>query len=412
MRMFCFALGAIVLSTLSPRAVDARPITLPEALAAVEGSPTLAVAASDVEAAAGNADQAGTYTYNPTVSVAAGPAFGMGMRVYDMQASIAQVIELGGKRSKRRRVAIAESDAATERLAAARNELVAEVRRAFLVALVAQSRVVVTTDNEVAARELQAAAQERVRVGAATQTEVNVAVAGLGRAIAAKKAAERDLLLARQALGDALGVVGTDLDPVGIIPTFPAPPTDEQALVTAALSARRDLVAAERTRAARAADVDLANAQATPDPELSVTWSRDAIDQANAFVGGISLALPLWNRNQGNRRAARAALKRAGIELDALRREVERDVRTAARRYRSATDAVASFDEQVVGTLAENLKLARETLAAGKLGLLELNAVRRDLVDSQLAYLDTLVEATEARAALETATGQSLGGTP
>ena len=89
-----------------------------------------------------------------------------------------------------------------------------------------------------------------------------------------------------------------------------------------------------------------------------------------------------------------------------------REVRTALRRYRSATDAVAAFDQQVVGTLAENLKLARETLAAGKLGLLEVNVVRRDLVESQLAYLDSIAEAVEARAALETAIGHSLEGTP
>lgn len=415
MRQISFALGAIaVLTIVGLCPAEARPITLPEALAAVEASPSLAAAATEVDEARGNVEQAGTYAYNPSVGVAAGPAFGpvAGSPVFDFEASLSQVIELGGKRGARKRAAIAEHDAAAETLAAARNELLAEVRRAFVVALVAQTRVTVTSENEVAARELHAAALERVRLGAATQTEVNVAVAGLGRAIAAKKAAERDLLLARQSLGDALGVAGTDLEPAGAVPSFPAPPADEQAIVNAALAARRDLAAAERVRAARDAQVDLADALATPDPELSVSWTRDAIDQANAFVGGIRVELPLWNRNQGSRKAARAARKRADIEADALRRGVERDVRSAVRRYRSATETLSAFDEHVVGTLAENLKLARETMAAGKLGLLELNAVRRDLVDSQLAYLDSIAEAVEARAALELATGQPLGGTP
>lgn len=406
------AVGAALFTLFVHNSVQARPITLAEALAGVERSPTIAAGAASVDEARGNVEQAGTYVYNPSLFGSAGPVLGQDERAYDFELGIAQIIELGGKRSARRRAALALRDAAAERLAAARNELVAEVRRTFLAALVAKARVGVTTENEAAARELRAAATERVRLGAATQTEVNVAVAGLGRAIAARKAAERDLLLARQALGTALGIVGTDLEPAGALPTFPPPPTAEDALVTAALGARRDLAAAERTRAARDAEVDLADAAVVPDPELSVSWARDAIDSTDAVLAGLRFGLPLWNRNGGNRAAARAVRKRAAIEADALRRTVEREVRTALRRYRSATDAVAAFDQQVVGTLAENLKLARETLAAGKLGLLEVNVVRRDLVESQLAYLDSIAEAVEARAALETAIGRSLEGTP
>jgi cobalt-zinc-cadmium efflux system outer membrane protein len=196
------------------------------------------------------------------------------------------------------------------------------------------------------------------------------------------------------------------------LPAFPAVKEAEDALVAAALAGRRDLAAADRVRAARAADVDLADAQATPDPELSVSWVRSATEDTNAVFAGLRIELPLWNRNQGNRAAARAGRHRAEIELGAMRAAVDREVRVAMRRYRGATDAVAAFDQQVVGTLAENLKLARETLAAGKLGLLEINNVRRDLVESQLTYLDAIAEAVDARAALEKSIGRSLEGTP
>ena len=397
----------------SSSAARARPITLAEALAAAEHSPTLGVASAQVEEARGNLEQAGQYTYNPTIGASAGAARVTGAKTfYDFEVGISQAFELGGKRSARKRVAGAERAAATENLAATRNALRAEVRRAFELALVAQSRLDVTRENELAARQFQEAANERLRLGAATQTDVNVAVAGLGRAIATQKAAERDLLLARQALGDALGVPGADLEPTGVLPSFPRPAASEDQLVAEALGARRDLAAVERVREARAADVDLADALATPDPELSATWARDALDDSNAVIVGVRIALPLWNRNQGNRRAARALRNRATIEAEAFRRGVDREVRVAVRRYRAATEAIASFDQQVVGTLAENLKLARDSLAAGKLGLLDLNNVRRDLVESQLTYFDSIAEAVEARATLEGALGRSLEGTP
>ncbi len=397
----------------SSSAAHARPITLAEALALADKSPTLGVAEAQVDEARGNLEQAGKYTYNPAIGGSAGRArVGGAQTFYDFEVGISQAIELGGKRSARKRVAASERDAATENLAATRNALRAEVRRAFELALVAQSRVAVTTENELAARQFQEAANERLKLGAATQTDVNVAVAGLGRALAAKKAAERDLLLARQALGDALGTPGADLEPTGPLPTFPKPAASEDQLVNDALGARRDLAAVERVRDARAAAVDLADALAMPDPELTITYARDAVDGANAIVVGVRIELPLWNRNQGTRHAARALRNRATIEATAFRSGVDREVRIAVRRYRAANDAIASFDQQVVGTLAENLKLARDSLAAGKLGLLDLNNVRRDLVESQLTYLDSIAEAVEARAALERAIGRSLEGTP
>lgn len=408
------ALAAVsLLILLSAVVAHARPITLQQALALVEDSPELGLAAASVDEARGNLEQAAKYAFNPAVGVTVGPARGAGGgTLYDFEIGLSQAIELGGKWSARKRVAHAEREAATEVVAATRNVLRAEVRRAFELALVVQSRVAVTTENEGAARHFQDAARERLQAGAATQTDVNVAVAILGRAIAAKKTAERDLLLARQALGEALGINGADLEPTGPLPTFSASPTNEDAMVTEAIGARRDLVAADRMKVARAADVDLAEALATPDPELSVAWARSQVDGTNAIVVGIRLELPLWNRNQGNRHAARALRERASVEAKALRIGIERETRFAVRRLRAATEAVSAFDQQVVGTLAENLTLARDSLAAGKLGLLELNNVRRDLVDSQLTYLDAIGEAVEARAALETALGRSLEGTP
>lgn len=414
MHRFRTALVAVSFPFLvSAGVVHARPITLQEALALVDGSPDLALAAASLDEARGKLEQAGTYNFNPVVSATAGPAFGMGGggTLYDFEIGISQAIELGGKRSARKRVARAERDAATEVAAATRTLLQAEVRRAFELALVAQARVAVTTENEGAARHFRDAAGERLQAGAATQTDVNVAVAILGRAIAAKKTAERDLLLARLALGEALGVSG-DLEPSGALPTFQLPSANEDALATEAVGVRRDLVAADRITAARAADVDLADALATPDPELSVAWARSEVDATNAVLVGLRVEIPIFNRNKGNLHAARTQRERAAVEAKALRGEIEREARFALRRYRAATEAVAAFDQQVVGTLAENLTLARDSLAAGKLGLLELNNVRRDLVDSQLTYLDAIAEAVEARAALETALGRSLGGNP
>jgi cobalt-zinc-cadmium efflux system outer membrane protein len=401
------ALCAVVTIT-SPVLVHARPITLAEALAAVESTPAIGAASATVDEAEGNLEQADTRAYNPSLVVGGGPSFGFDDTAYDLQISVGQVFELGGKRRKRTRVAAFDRDAAEKDVETTRLTLRAEVWRTFHLALVAQQRVTVATDNETHAREFADAAAERLRLGAATQTELNVAKANRGRAIAARKAAERDVVVARAALAAAIGSEDPDLEPAGELPAFGAPPADEDALVDAALAKRPDLAALVHVREARDADIDLADALATPDPELSVSWSRSAVEDIDAVFVAVRFDLPLWNRNRGGRHAARAAHKRASIEVDGAEREIERDVRAAVKRYQAAVDAVASFDTDVVSALDENLTLAHESLAAGKLDLIELSTVRRDLVESQLAYLDSLAEAVEARAALELVVGGSL----
>ncbi len=402
----------VVVSITSPGLAHARPITLDEALAAAESNPDIGAASATVDEAEGNLEQADTRLYNPTLFLGGGPYFGPDATDYYLEVTVAQVFELGGKRDKRARVAAAERDAAAKDVDTTRLDVRAEVWRAFHVALVAQQRVHVATDNETAARELADAAAERSRLGAATQTDINVAKANRGRATAARKAAERDVTLARAALAAAIGSSDPDLEPSGELPTFPAAPTDVDALVAAALASRADLAALVHVREARDADVDLADALAKPDPELSVSWSRSAVEDIDAVIVSVGIQLPLWNKHRGDRHAARAASKRASIEVDGAQKEIEREVRTAVLRYQAALDAVASFDTDVISALDENLMLARESLAAGKLDLFELSAVRRDLVESQLTYLDSLVEAVEARAALELVVGGSLEVAP
>lgn len=402
----------VVVAITSPGSASARPITLEEALAAAESNPDIAAAAATVEEAEGTLDQADTRAYNPRFFIGGGPSFGVDDTAYDLEIGVGQIFELGGKRRKRARVAASERDAAAKDVDTVRLTVRAEVWRAFHVALVAQQRVTVATENETAARELADAAAERMKLGAATQTDINVAKANRGRATAARKAAERDVLLAQADLAAAIGSDDPDLQPTGELPAFDAAAVDEDQLVAAALANRPDLAALVHVREARDADVGLADALATPDPELSVSWSRSAVDDIDSVVVAVSIDLPLWNRNKGGRRAARAAHKRASIEVTGAELEIERDVRAAAQRYKAAIDAIASFDEGVISALDENLALARESLAAGKLDLFELSAVRRDLVESQLTYLDTLVEAVEARAALELVVADSLAVKP
>ncbi|MBI5547135.1 MAG: TolC family protein [Deltaproteobacteria bacterium] len=391
----------------------AEKITLDEALKrAAKDNPDLQAAGAEVEVSAGVLLGARKLPYNPELDARLGPAFGGGQTLFEYEVGLSQTLELGGQRKRRTAAAEARRGAADARERWARYLTALRVRRAYFLALVTRARLETTRDAETVAAELKAAAVERISLGAGTQLEVNVGTAAVGRAQAERMAAERRYREARAELASIIGAApDADLEPEGQVPRFETPALTEEEYVERALK-REDVAALGLERDATQADLALAEALAVPDLSLGVTYGRDAVDSTNAVLLGLSMPIPIFNRNQGGQAAARGALRRTTILADVGRREAEREARTAFRNYSLARDAVSGFDRDVIEKLGENLGLARESFRAGKIGLLEFNVVRRDLVDTRLAYLDALAQLVDAWFALEAAAGGSVGVSP
>lgn len=406
--IIAFSLGTIV--SVVPRPTHATPITLQAATErALAENPDLGRATSDIGIGEGRLVTARTRPFNPEVGVSAGPVRVGGTTVVDYEVSLGQVFELGGKRS--RRVAVAEADLAATRARKdwTRREVVLRVRRAYYLATLDRARVATARDALAAADEARAAMLERLRQKAGTQLEVNVATADAGRAKRALLDAERSYTTARAVLGATIGAQPAEnLEPADEAPPPPELVVTEDALVGAAMSTRADLRAARFDRDAAAAGVSLSDAGAVPDLGVNLRYSRekDPDFTFDVFAIGISVPLPIFDRKQGDRLAARSTLRKADIEEKAVRWQAERDIRSAYRTYQAAREAVRAFDLDVVGKLNENLTLARESFQAGKIGLVEFNVVRRDLVETRFAYLDAWREAVEALIALELAAGE------
>jgi outer membrane protein, heavy metal efflux system len=389
----------------------AETISVEEALGRAEDrNPDLKQLAADLQAARGGLLGARLVPFNPEVGVRAGPAFADGQAPLGYDLSLSQTIELGGQRGHRVEGAQARVSAAELRLAYGRLQLAARVRRAYFLAIVARSRVSANREAEEVAADLKAAADDRARLGAGTQLEQNVASSVLGRARRDRHVAERRY---REALTELATVTGTAAavqpEPAdGPLPAFGPPTVGEDEFVARALARRGDVAAAARERAGAEADVALAGSQSVPDVSLSAGYGRDAIDRTNTVTFGLAIPIPIFNQNQGGRAVASAALAKARIAEATAPREAERQARAALSSYRLAIDAVRGFDRDVVERLKENLDLARESVQSGKIGLLLFNSVRRDLVDTRLAYLDALSELVEARSALELTAGGSL----
>ncbi|MBN9657539.1 MAG: TolC family protein, partial [Acidobacteria bacterium] len=128
-------------------------------------------------------------------------------------------------------------------------------------------------------------------------------------------------------------------------------------------------------------------------------------DTDNLLAGGVSINLPLRNRNQGNIQAAVARHQNASLRRQYLERVIRQEIQVAIARYETATKALAVFDEGVLQQSRENVRILRAAYDLGEIRLIDVINEQRRLVDTQRAYTDLLREAFVAAVDLERATG-------
>jgi cobalt-zinc-cadmium efflux system outer membrane protein len=196
----------------------------------------------------------------------------------------------------------------------------------------------------------------------------------------------------------------------------------DQAL-TRALAERPDLKATRAEESLTDAEVRLAKSDAVPNVVASTRYSRvnsqfdqfglsapggspvPIRDTDNLLTGGVSINLPLRNRNQGNIQAAIARHQNAALRRQYLERVIRQEVQAAVARYETATKALTVFDQGVLEQSRENVRILRAAYDLGEIRLIDVINEQRRLVDTQRAYTDLLREAFLAAVEIERATG-------
>lgn len=370
----------------------APALTLEEALARAEASaPALIQARAAVDAAAGRRRQAGLGP-NPEARVELenfnGSGIYSGLDRAETTYSLGQTIELGGKRSSRVRAGEAELEAARLAATIARADLTVAVKTRFATALATDTQVTLARAALGRANDLAASAQALVDAGREPPLRALRA-----RAAAGEAQAELDRVIAldnaaRASLAALLGDTTAPQRVVGALSGGPRPagvPDPTESL---------DVRLAEAQATAADAIVRRERAAGTPDVTAEAGYRRWEEDNESAIVFGLSVPLPLFNRNQGNVAAANAdAVAAKSRRLQVLAESVQR-IRGAEDNFVAAESRVRTL-EQVAGPAAQQaLDLARAGFEAGRFSLL-------DVLDAEAAFASaqaTLIEAQRDRA--------------
>ena len=383
-----------------PPAVAVSPLqslTMDQALeAAFSNNPELAAAQWDIGIAQGDLQQAGLMP-NPQVSWEAEDTR---RNSRTTTVLINQQIELGGKRGARVDVASRNQDAVGIELERKRNVLRADVIQAFSSASTAQQRVFLARQSlELAERGLRVA-QGRIKSGKTSPVEGTRAEVQLSEVRLELRRAERDEASALQQLALVMGaplpvflVVG---DSSRSMPAVPDP-----LLLLDRIDRTAELRLAALQIDQREASLELERAQRIPDLTVSVGSQYDALERERVNVVGLSMPIPLFNRNQGNVLAAARRTDQARDLRNASELRLRTEIQTTLDQWRTANTEVASFNQTILPATQSAVDTATRGFEMGKFNFLDVLDAQRTLISARTQYIQAITEATNAWVRIE-----------
>ncbi|WP_033898412.1 TolC family protein [Pseudomonas sp. FH1] len=389
-------LGAGVLWVVAS-ASQAQTLTLDSALqTAFANNPELAAAQWDIDIAQGGRQQAGLIP-NP---VASWDVEDTRRDSRTTSIKISQALELGGKRGARIDVASRAQDAAALTLEQRRNTLRAEVIDNYYGALLAQERLDLAQRSMTVAERGLVVANGRVTAGKASPVEATRAQVQLSEIRLELDRAQIGLTDAYRRLAASTGSAAPNFQAVATQnPSTPTVPSATQLL--ARLEQTTELRLAKLSILQNEASVGLEKAQRIPDLDVSIGSQYDASVRERVNLVGVSMPIPLFNRNQGN---VLAATRRADQARD-LRNATELRLRTETRQaldlWQSANTEVRAFNQQILPAAQSAVDSATRGFEMGKFSFLDVLDAQRTLIAARTQYLNATAQATDAWVRIE-----------
>jgi len=394
--------------------IDAARGTTADELAAyaLENNAELAALRNEVEAAEALVKQA---RLRPNPMLEASGARQIGGADNNLMVAGSLPLELGGRRAARVRVAETELEVRKQILADRERLLAAETRSKFGETFASALKLKFTEEIIGVATNNYQLVAATVEEGRRPPLEQNVETVELNRLRAMRETGEGAVEIAMFELRNLIGmppeeplVLRGDFE--NLLETIP-PRTEaaEQALRT-----RPDLQGARLTEILAAARIEQARAGGGLDASLTAGYQRmnssfpvNGIDDAgnlrpvqdifNFYTFGITLELPVRNRNQG-------AVEAAAFDQTAARRRrefgeltIRREVAVAFARYERAARAMEIYRVGVREQAKVNLLVVRQTYELGSKPLFDYIAEQRRFIEIENGFIDARLETYLAR---------------
>ena len=278
--------------------------------------------------------------------------------------------------------------------------------------MVRYSRVSVKGLENLYARYQELYKRGNASLGDLNRVKIQLRTAQLG--VADAEAAYRK---AKLDLGSLMNLTREEVDKLELRGTIydtlpPPPPVDE--LRKIALESRPDIISYRLGVQRAEADVRLARASRYSNPYLlfqPYTYQDNTpygLKSAVSYALGVTVPLPVFNRNQGGVQRAVLNVTQTQIELSETERQALVDVEKAVQEYDVSRREVNELANDVIPAAKQVRDEAFRLLGAGEKSLLEYIAAQLEFNQVAKQYLDTAIRHRRSMVNLNTVTGKRI----
>jgi cobalt-zinc-cadmium efflux system outer membrane protein len=373
------------------------PLGLSDLIAlSLERNPALQQVRLDIEAARGQALQAGLYP-NPTLGVMGDELGGReGPGGFITAPFVKQEIVTPGKLGLARSVADKEVDQATLLLVRQRAVLLTTVRQGYFEVLAARRRFEVLGELVGVANQSYELTRTLVKEKQAAKVDLLQLQAELNRLRTDHEAARRDAVAAWRRLAASMGV--PQMPEPTLVGNLDAPfPGYDFDRASAYMLAVHPDVRSAQVGVTRA-QLALRRAQLEPIPNVTAGagYQRDNKGREDLWVFQVEMPIPVFNRNQGNIRSAQAELGHAVQEVSRVENELSGRLAGAFGQYSAARQRAEQYRTSILPDVREVYRVYVAAAKAGQFDYLRVLQAQRAVQEANLEYVRSLAEAWRA----------------
>ena len=282
-----------------------------------------------------------------------------------------------------------------------RSRIRTDVAQAFYSALAAQRREELATKfAEVAERGVRLA-EERLEAGEGTKADVLQAEVQASQVVVLRRQSAVALKGAKRQLASVVGVAFTDDAPLNGQLEDGLAVADFESLHQSLVAGSPQIQAAlaEVTGARR--NLQRQGVQAIPNVTGQLGLGRDASSDDTFVNFGISVPLPVHNRNQGNISRANADYCRATQKVQRLQLQLKNRLAAVVQDYEVATVALDEYQQTILPKAEAALALAEEAYTAGEFDFLRVLTARRNFFEANFQSVALAAQAARQKALLD-----------
>lgn len=317
-----------------------------------------------------------------------------------------QLFELGGKIGSRVNQAEKEILSAEGQYELIKLDVIAQVKSTFFELYQIHLQKLLQQNFILINEEILRTISERVKAGRTSPAEESKVKVALINSQIELQRLQRSYLSAQTRLNSLLGTTGINLVPsTDLFDKLFIPPDKKNILED--LENIPSIKNLNNQTNIRKAQLELEESQAVPDLTVGAGYRYLNELKTNAFVAGLSIPLPFFNRNQGNIQSAEIRIQQMDEIIRAQKLSVISSLNTSFNNLLSAYNNSMQFKESILPESEKAYEITKKGYLQGRFAFIDLLDAQRTLFETQTQYLLELSDYYYSLIEIENISGKS-----